>query len=172
MMLLPLIAIGLVPQASSVTRPVHVVQQADAMTDDKIIAAVAETLKGDQAISVVCSPADQYLQVVFQTPDYLGADPHWNRQEISYRFDRRPAVTATWNMERHAAHLENTKLVTAFIREMMSAKRILLRVTDYSGEDHDYSFDLTQAKPAIAEVVRACGDTKVAQALAADLAAD
>lgn len=135
------------------------------MTDYKVVAAVAETLKADQAISVVCSPSDQYLQVVFQSPDFLGADPHWNKQEISYRFDSRPAMTATWGMERHAAHLEATKAAATFIREMMTASRLLIRVADYSGEDHDYSFELVDAKPAIMAVIKECNQAKVAQAL-------
>jgi len=150
---------------SAATRPMHVVRQSDPMTDYKVVAAVAETTKAGQAISVVCSPADQYLQVVFQSPDFLGADPHWNKQEISYRFDSRPAMTATWGMERHAAHLEDTKAAATFIREMMTASRILIRVDDYSGEDHDYSFDLVNAKPAIMEVVKECSQAKVAEAI-------
>ena len=133
---------------------------------DKTRVAAAWTADRD-VLYIACDKAKSEVLVGF-----FGPSAHFGKTGIVtatwpliYRFDKGEVVTETWWHDGDASHTVGAKQTADFIRLASAGKQLTIRAepSPWSRDRDvvDLQFMLGDAKPAIAEVLRACPSSKV-----------
>ncbi|HEX8641899.1 MAG TPA: hypothetical protein VF704_12205 [Allosphingosinicella sp.] len=120
----------------------------------------ATLLQGGNRLVVGCEPAnDDGPYVVFHSRRWL-ARGHLlsGRRKLTYRFDNQAPRRMFWEIDDRRAELERDRRVDAFVRDIQTARRLVIRARDMEERRFDTVFDLRGAGPAVSQVLRSCAE--------------
>lgn len=100
---------------------------------------------------------EQQPRVIFHTDDYLLTNHRSNSIPVTVRIGDKPARQMSWSKltSNEGAGLFDGA-AESFIRDLLSAEKVFLRLEERDGEQHDISIDLAGAEDVFAETARAC----------------
>lgn len=112
-----------------------------------LTALIARCIEGETAL-------------IFVQDDFLISDFRRNTFDISLRVDDLPAQQTRWNglTSNKGAGLFGSEAEN-FIRSIIAADRLFIRLTERNGQNHDANFELAGAELAFEQVASACGWT-------------
>ena len=153
--LLTLAAIDLPP------RPMKVEIIRDAITDR--VGATASLSDGRNRLEVGCEPDDsRRVRVTLNSGRWLARGNFFTRaRALTYRFDAEEPQRMMWEVEDRAATLDGRTRVAPFLQNLMVADRLVVRARDIEDNRFDMIFRLEGVRPAVEQVLAACGDTRL-----------
>jgi hypothetical protein len=122
------------------------------------IRATATLRQGGNRLVVICEPGNEDgPRVTFNSRRWL-ARGHLlsGRRRMTYRFDNHPPRRMFWDIDDRRATLTRDVRVNAFLRDLRTARRLVIRVKDMEQRRFDAVFDLHGAGPAVDRVMQAC----------------
>lgn len=161
------IALVALAAQSALSEPIRLGAFSEPMTDEQFLSAEVKN-QGDRLL-FSCSKTRQEISVSIETTKYLDRTS-WFLAD--YRFDQDAARTIKWWRTTGPSFIDTDKEIARFISRAMTAKRLLVRLSDFVGEAPiDVVFEFTpgavQPKAALQAVVDACPNSKVAKLMAA-----
>ena len=145
------------PREDPVPQPMVVEVVRDAMTDQ--VRAFATLRQGGDRLVVSCDPARfAGARIEFHSRRWLLPGTFaWFDAPLRYRFDDNPPQQMMWRIRHRHAALYRERRATAFIGELLSARRLAIRTRDIENRRFDTVFTLPETRPAIEQAMAACG---------------
>jgi hypothetical protein len=142
-------------------QPMAVETYQDAITDR--ISAAAILRDGDSRLVVGCNHAGGDIRVTVHTDRWLvrGALFHGMRN-FTYRFDRERPRRLLWVPDDRSASLVKERRIIPFLRELASARQVVIRARDVEDRWFDTTLRLENVRPALQQMLEACGRTDLA----------
>lgn len=139
-------------------RPMEVEVVRDPITDE--IRAYATVREGGNRLVVSCAPADyDGPRITFHSRRWLArGNMFTGERRITYRFDDLPPVRWTWDVEHRRGRIGDDDKVNAFLRDLMTAERLVIRVRDIEYHVYDLTFRLVDVRPAVERALAACAE--------------
>jgi hypothetical protein len=150
------------PPAAIVPRPMTVEVSRDPMNDR--VSATATLRDAGNRLDISCDPG-RYdgMRVSFTSMYWLArGNVLTGERSVSYRFDDQRPRRLYWHVESRSGRIGDSRnRARPFIREMVSAERVVLRTRDVSERPIDITFRIVGARPAIAQLLDACGEDEL-----------
>lgn len=120
-------------------------------TDRSIIATTAIDAALYDNPRLIWRCLDQELELIYDPDEYLGED---QSIPVQFRFDNEPAsAVQDWNFSTSGtAAFAPESQTSAFTAAVLDARRVVMRVWDYSDEAYTYTFDLAGIRNALSEL--------------------
>jgi hypothetical protein len=83
------------------------------------------------------------------------------QQPIIYRFDDQPPTRRLWRVRDRVASFDARSRVIAFVRGLMSARRLVLRTRDIENRTFDAIFPIGETQSAIVDLLHTCGSRRI-----------
>jgi hypothetical protein len=147
------------PPAPPAPRPMTVEVTRDPINDR--VSATATLYDARNRLDIACDPG-RYdgLRVSFTSIYWLArGNVLTGQRSVTYRFDDQRPRRLYWHVESRSARIGDSRnRARPFIREMVSAERVVLRTRDVEERPIDLTFRINGARPAIAQLLDACGE--------------
>jgi len=145
--------------------PMTVEVNRDAITDK--VSASANLYDAGQRLTIACDRAHYHgIRVTFSTNRWMAGDSILTGERpLIYRFDEQRPRRLIWIMRDRGARLAGRGRVTFFLYGLISSERLVFRTRDIEDHPIDISFRIAGAYPAIAQLLDACGDSRMKAAL-------
>jgi type VI secretion system protein VasI len=103
--------------------------------------------------------ADNKTAILVDWHRYITTGGLDNEQAVRYRIDDKPARTATWGMSTNfeATGLWRGGTSIPIVRQMLSAKQMIIETTPYGDNAVQARFDISNLEKYIEHVANACG---------------
>lgn len=146
-------------------RPMRVEVTRDTISDD--ITATAILQDRDAKLQLVCEPDDyEGVRVIFSSRHWLAGNSFFTGERpLLYRFDEERPVRLVWIMRDRGARLAGRQRVTRFLRGLIGADQLLFRTRDIEDRPVDIAFRLVGARPAVEQLLTACGEQRMRRRL-------
>ena len=147
-------------------RPMTVEIVRDPITDQ--VAATATLRDAGQRLEVSCNPARYNgLRVSFSSMYWLArGNILTGERSITYRFDDGRPRRLYWQVQARSGHIgDNRNRARPFIQAMLSSERVVLRTRDVEEHSFDLTFRIVGARPAISQLLDACGEDELRDSL-------
>ena len=128
------------------------------------VRATATLRQGGNRLVVVCETGNEDgPRITFNSRRWL-ARGHLlsGRRKLTYRFDNHPPRRMFWEIDDRRATLNRDVRVAAFLHDLRSARRVVIRARDMEKRRFDAVFDLNGAGPAVDRVLQACSGAEQA----------
>jgi hypothetical protein len=137
-------------------RPAEVEVVRDPITDE--IRAYATVRDGGERLVVSCAPADyDGARVTFHSRRWLArGNLFTGERRVTYRFDELPPVRSMWDVEHRRGRIGDDDKVDAFLRDLVTSERLVIRVRDVEYHVYDMTFRLVDVRPAVEQALAAC----------------
>jgi hypothetical protein len=138
----------------------------DPITDQ--VSADAILRDAGQRLSVSCDPAHyRGLRVSFSSMHWLArGNVLTGERAIVYRFDDQRPRRLLWQVGSRSGHIGDRRgRVAPFLRALIGAQRLVLRTRDVEERPFDLTFRIVGARPAIARLLEACGESELKDSL-------
>ena len=142
--------------------PMAVETHQDAITDRISARAV---LHGDEGrLEIGCGRTGGDIEVEVHSDRWLvrGALFHGHRNFI-YRFDQHRPVRKLWIPEERSARLVMNRRVVPFLRALVGADRLVVRMEDVEKNMFDTAFAIAGARPALDQLFAICARPDLAR---------
>lgn len=98
--------------------------------------------------------ASDTTQVFVNFSEYLGS----RSTAVTYRVGKQEAVASTWSLSTNnqAAFMPQSGVIP-FLRQMVTAEKLIIQTTPYGENPRTYVFDTTGAREALADIASTCG---------------
>jgi hypothetical protein len=150
------------PPAPPEPRPMSVDVTRDPINDR--VNATATLYDARNRLDIACDPG-RYdgLRVSFTSIYWLArGNVLTGERSVTYRFDDQRARRLYWHVESRSARIGDTRnRARPFIRELVSAERVVFRTRDVEEHPIDLTFRIHGARPAIAQLLDACGEDEL-----------
>ena len=150
------------PPAPPAPRPMSVEVVRDPVTDR--VSATATLRDAGQRLDIACDPA-RYpgLRVSFTSMYWLArGNLLTGERSVTYRFDEQRPRRLYWNVQARSGRIGDARnRARPFIRDMLSSERVVIRTRDVEERPIDLIFRLVGARPAIAQLLDACGESEL-----------
>jgi len=146
-------------------RPMRVEVTRDTISDD--ITATAILQDRDAKLTLTCEPDDyEGVRVIFSSQHWLAQNSFFTGERpLLYRFDEERPVRLVWIMRDRGARLAGRQRVTKFLRGLIAAERLLFRTRDIEDRPVDIAFRIVGARPAVEQLLAACGEQRMRRRL-------
>ena len=136
--------------------PMEVEVIRDAITDE--IRAHATVRDGGNRLVVSCAPADYGgARITFHSRRWLArGNLFTGERRVTYRFDQHPPVRWMWDIEHRSGRIGDDDKVDPFLRDLVNAQRLVIRVRDVENHVYDLTFRLVDVRPALEQALAAC----------------
>jgi hypothetical protein len=148
--------------------PMEVEVVRDPITDR--VSASATLIDRTHKLAVSCD-ADDYdgIRVTFSTRHWMAGDSFLSRERpMLYRFDDQPPQRRIWLMRDRGAVLRADDRVTQFLQGLIHSEKLVIRSRDIEDHRLDLHFRIVGAEPAVAELLRVCGEDRMRRDLFGD----
>jgi len=137
-------------------RPMEVEVVRDPITDE--IRAHATLRESGNRLVVSCAPADYHgARVTFHSRRWLArGNLFTGERRVTYRFDQQPPVRWMWDIEHRSGRIGDDDKVDPFLRDLINAQRLVIRVRDVEYNIYDLTFRLVDVRPAVEQALAAC----------------
>lgn len=127
-----------------------VLEMTDAFSDKS--RTIISVKQGDNILIIKCdSPGSIYVSTALLR-DWIGKGQSQFR-DVLLRFDGRPAYKQTWAHDDHTVSLFGREDVNRFVRQILTGKKLAMRVWDYDGDQHDAMFEIPAETCSAMDVV-------------------
>lgn len=142
-------------------RPMSVETVRDAITDDVRVQATLRD--GRQRLTLTCDPRDfEFIRVSFTSGRWLVRGNFITRERpLIYRFDDNPPRRLVWIVRDREARLGGRQRVGAFLGGLIDAEELVFRTRDVESNRIELRFRIVGARPAVDQLLRACGETEL-----------
>jgi len=149
-----------VPYEPPLPRPMSVETVRDAITDHVRVTATLRDAGGER-LTLTCDPHDyEFIRVRFTSMRWLVRGNFLTRERpLIYRFDDSPPRRLIWIVKDRVAQLGGRARVTEFLRGFVTASDLVFRTRDVETNRLELRFRIVGARPAVAQLLEACGDT-------------
>lgn len=154
-----LIALALAAIDLPPPQPMAVEVSRDPITDQ--VRASADLYDIRQRLTLACD-ATHYrgIRVSFTSSAWLSrGNVFTGERPLTYRFDQDEPRRHEWNIRDRSARLESRGEVTAFVRALIDAELLVFRTRDVEEHRLDLTFRIVGARPAVAQLLDACGES-------------
>ncbi len=137
--------------------------------NDKVSASATLTDRGRKL--VVACDADDYrgIRVSFSSARWVALPSVvTGPRRLVYRFDAQPPRRAIWVPRERGGRLVGRRRAADFLGDLIRSEQVVFRTRDIELRRFDLSFRIVGASPAIAELLRVCGETRLRDALFGD----
>lgn len=86
-------------------------------------------------------------------------------QFVTIRFDQGKPELGGWNITREVAFIRDPKRVNGFVRQLVKAEKVVIRVAGADGQYIDGVFQITSAREALAKLSSACAAPELERAI-------
>lgn len=164
-MFLIALALAAAEPPSPPPRPMRVEVTRDTISDD--LTATATLLDRGARLMLTCEPDDyEGVRVIFSSQHWLAGNSFFTGERpLLYRFDEEPPRRLIWIMRDRGARLSGRKRVTEFLRGLIVADHLLFRTRDVEDRPVDINFRLVGARPAVEQLLDACGERRIRRRL-------
>lgn len=148
-------------QAAPIPAPLEVEIARDAITDRQRATA---TLRGDRERIVIHCEAPNWgdIHVRYHSRRWLARGNFLSGQNpITIRFDDQQPQRRLWHVRDRTANFDDRGRAIAFLRSLMSARRLVLRTRDVENRSFDSVFEIGETAPAIVALLQTCGSRRV-----------
>ena len=139
-------------------RPMTVEVVRDPITD--AVRAHAVVREDGNRLMVICDPAEHdgprisvHSRRWFSRGHLFSGD-----RPLIYRFDNQRPHRMMWDIKDRRATLSRGRRVAAFLRDLETAQRLVIRGRDIENRRFDMIFRLKDVGPAVAQALAACGE--------------
>lgn len=138
-------------------RPMTVEVVRDPITD--AVRAEAALRDDGNRLVVSCDPAEyDGPRVSIHSRRWLGGGNFLSGHgPIIYRFDGQRPRRMLWSIDDRRATLSRGRRVAAFLRDLQTAQRLVIRARDIENRRFDMVFRLKDVAPALGQALAACG---------------
>lgn len=147
-------------------RPMTVEVERDPINDR--VSATATLRDAGNRLDVACDPR-RYdgLRVSFTSMYWLArGNVLTGERSVTYRFDDQRPRRLYWHVDARSGRIGDSRnRARPFIRELLSSERVVLRTRDVSERPFDLTFRINGARPAIAQLLDACGEDALKDSL-------
>lgn len=167
-MFLLALALAAAEPPSPPPRPMRVEIARDSISDD--VTATATLLDRGAKLTLACDPDDyRGIRVVFTSRHWMaGSSIGTGERALLYRFDENPPVRLVWVMRDRGARLAGRERVTRFLRGLIGSEQLLFRSRNIEDRRIDIVFRLVGARPAVEQLLDACGEQRLRRQLFPD----
>lgn len=153
-----LIALALAAIDLPPPRPMAVEVSRDPITDQ--VRASANLYDSGQRLTLACDAAHfQGLRVSFTSSAWLSrGNIFTGERPLTYRFDDNEPRRHEWLIRDRSARLESRGEILSFVSALIGADRLVFRTRDVEEHRLDISFRIVGARPAVAQLLDACGE--------------
>lgn len=164
-MFLIALALAAAEPPSPPPRPMRVEVTRDTISDDVTVTATLQD--GGAKLTLTCEPDDyEGVRVVFSSQHWLAGNSFFTGERpLLYRFDENRPVNWVWIMRDRGARLAGRGRVGDFLREFIDAERLLFRTRDIEDRPVDIAFRIVGARPAVEQLLEACGEQRMRRRL-------
>jgi hypothetical protein len=154
--ILPMLMFALALAAQLPPEPMTVTMGRDLINDR--VRATAELRQGGNRLAVICETGDEDgPRVTFHARHWLARGHLFSsRRRMTYRFDDAPPRRMFWRIRERRATLTRDVRVAAFMRDLRTARRLVIRSSDMEKRRFDAVFDLQDVGPAVDRVLQTC----------------
>jgi hypothetical protein len=148
-------------QAAPTPAPLEIEITRDAITDR---ARATATLRGDGERIVIRCEAPNWgdIDVSYHSRRWLARGNFLTGQQlVTIRFDDGRPQRRLWHVRDRAANFDDRGRAIAFLRSLMTARRLLLRTRDVENRIFDSLFEIGESTPAIVALLHTCGSRRV-----------
>jgi len=141
-------------------RPMTVEVVRDPITD--AVRADATLRDDGNRLVVSCDPAEyDGPRIRVHSRRWLGRGHLFSgHRPVIYRFDNQRPRRMLWDIEDRRATLSRGRRVAAFLNELQTAQRLVIRARDVENRRFDMIFRLKDVAPALGQALAACdGDS-------------
>ena len=137
----------------------------DTISDD--VSATATLQDGGAKLMLTCDPDDyEGVRIIFTSQHWMAGNSIFTGERpLLYRFDELPPVHRVWIMRDRGARLAGRTRVTNFLRGLLGAERLLFRSRTIEDRPVDISFRIVGARPAVEQLLAACGEQRLRRRL-------
>jgi len=146
-------------------QPMSVEIVRDPITD--AVSARADLYDSGRRLTIACDRADYGgIRVTFSTGRWMAGDSFFTGERpLIFRFDAQRPRRWIWIMRDRGARLSGRRRVTFFLSGLISSELLVFRTRDIENHRLDLSFRIAGAYPAIAQLLDACGESRMKAAL-------
>jgi hypothetical protein len=137
-------------------RPMTVEMVRDPITD--AVRAHAIVREDGNRLMVTCDPAEHDgPRISIHSRRWFGRGHILSgNRPLIYRFDNQRPVRMMWDIKDRRATLSRAGRVAAFLRDLESAQRLVIRARDMENRRFDMIFRLKDVAPALGQALAAC----------------
>lgn len=144
------------PAESSIANPGWLFdEEIDPLTDQVVSTAILVYVAGTSKRAAIVRCREVEFDVYFDFGEFLDTE----KIPVRYRVDKAPLVEEEWLPAGRTGVFADDKIGLA--RQLMNGATFIIEVTDYRGQPHRASFDLTGANDALKPVLQQCGISEV-----------
>jgi hypothetical protein len=142
-------------------RPMAVEVSRDPITDQ--VRASANLYDSGQRLTIACDAAHyRGVRVSFTSSAWLSRGNIFSGERpLIYRFDQNEPRRHNWTIRDRAARLSGRGEVAVFVGALIGADLLVFRTRDVEEHRLDLSFRIVGARPAVAQLLDACGETRL-----------
>lgn len=150
-------------------QPMQVEVVRDPITDH--VSASAILIDRTQKLVVSCDAEDyRGIRVRFSSRHWMAGDSFLTGERpMLYRFDDQPPQRRIWMMRDRGAVLRARDRMTDFLSGLIRSERLVIRSRDIEDHRLDLHFRIVGARPAVAELLQVCGETRMRTTLFGDV---
>jgi hypothetical protein len=139
-----------------------VLQVTDAFSDKS--RTIISLEQANNLLIIKCdSPGSVYVSTAL-LKDWIGKGQYTFR-DVLLRFDAKPAYKQPWAHDDRTVSLLISEDANAFVRQLLGARKLAMRVWDYDGDQHDAMFEIpAETRSAMDVVYQGCAAGPVPQA--------
>ena len=159
MVLIALALAALPPPAPA--QPMEVAIVRDPISDQ--LRATATLRGAGERIEIRCRAPDWGdVHVEYHSRRWLARGQFLSGQTpVIYRFDAQRPVRKLWHVEARTASFDDRGRTIAFLRALMGARRLVLRMRDIENHRFDTVFAIGDSTTAITELLQTCGSSRI-----------
>jgi len=140
--------------------PLEIEVVRDAITDRQRATA---TLRGNGERIVISCAAPNWgdINIAYHSRRWLARGNFFTgHQPITYRFDDQQSRRRLWHVRNRTANFDDRGRAISFLRELMGARRLVLRTRDIENRTFDSVFEIGESTSAITALLNTCGSRR------------
>jgi hypothetical protein len=148
-------------QAAPIPAPLEIEIARDAITDRERATA---TLRGDGERIVIRCEAPNWgdIDISYHSRRWLARGNFLTgHSPVTIRFDDGRPQRRLWHVRDRTANFDDRGRAIAFLRALMSARRLVVRTRDVENRTFDSVFQIGESTPAIVALLHTCGSRRV-----------
>jgi len=157
-----LIALALAAvQPATPPQPMEVVIERDPISDR--LRATATLRSQGERIEIRCRAPDWGdVHVEYHSRRWLARGQFVTGQTpLTYRFDGQRPVRKLWRVRDRTASFDDRSRAIAFLRALMGARRLVIRMRDIENHRFDTAFTIGESSAAITQLLQTCGSSRI-----------